>query len=161
MSKKFIKWLLVVIWLIVIFTFSAMNSNKSNDQSKGLIENTVSGTITVTDKIGITNINPTEEDIGAIVDNLNHPIRKVAHATVYFVLALLVLNALDTNKENLKKNVIITLIFCFLYSCTDEIHQTFIDGRTGQFIDCFIDTLGAGLGCSLVWLYLNKKAKIQ
>ena len=134
-----------------------MNSTDSDDQSKGLIENTVSGTITVTDNIGITDIKPTPSEIDSIVENLNGPIRKCAHATVYLILAVLVLIALDTNKENAKKNIIIALVVCFLYACTDEIHQIFIDGRTGQFTDCIIDTLGAGLGCCFFKLYLNKK----
>ena len=155
MSKKFIKWLFVVIWLIVIFSFSAMNSAESDDQSKGLIENTVSGTIAVTDKVGITNINPTQEEISVIVDNLNHPIRKLAHATVYFVLGILVLNALEANKDNLKRNVLITLAFCFLYACTDEFHQLFIDGRSGSFVDCLIDTAGATVACGCFALFLS------
>lgn len=161
MSKKFIKYLLIVIWLIVIFSFSGKDSAESDGQSKGLIENTVSGTITVTDKIGITNINPTEEDIDVIVDNLNHPIRKLAHATVYFVLGILVLNALETNKDNLKRNVLITLAFCFFYACTDEFHQLFIDGRSGSFVDCLIDTAGAAVacGCFALFLSISKKWK--
>ena len=161
MFKKLINWFLVIIWLIVIFTFSTKDSIESDGQSKGLIENTVSGTITVTDNIGITDINPTEEDMSVIVENLNMPIRKCAHTLIFLILAVLVLNALETNKENFKRNIVITLVFCFLYACTDEIHQTFIDGRTGQFIDCVIDTLGASLGCCLFFMFLDYKLKIK
>ena len=45
-----------------------MDSTKSYDQSKGLIENTVSVTITVTDNIGFTNINSTVEATYVIVE---------------------------------------------------------------------------------------------
>jgi VanZ family protein len=33
----------------------------------------------------------------------------------------------------------------FLYACSDEWHQTFVDGRTGKALDVGIDTLGIAL----------------
>ena len=46
-------------------------------------------------------------------------------------------------------NIYLTILICFVYSCTDEFHQLFINGRTGQFSDCIIDTLGATIGSIL------------
>lgn len=160
-KKSFVRFSLVIIWLIVIFCFSAQNSDRSDGQSKGLIEGTVTGTINITDSIGITDIKPTEDDITSIVDKLNHPIRKCAHATVYFVLAILVLWALETNDKNLIKNIIITLIFCFLYACTDEFHQLFVSGRSGSFIDCLIDTAGATIACVVYAMFLPLSCKFR
>ena len=46
---------------------------------------------------------------------------------------------------------------CFIYSLTDEYHQLFINGRTGQFSDCLIDTLGAIIGMIILYIIKTKK----
>ncbi len=48
-----------------------------------------------------------------------------------------------------KKSFILSMIICFIYACTDEYHQLFVKGRTGQFSDSLIDTVGALIGCSI------------
>ena len=42
--------------------------------------------------------------------------------------------------------------FCFLYACTDELHQYFVPGRACRFKDVMIDTAGAftGIVCSMI-----------
>jgi VanZ family protein len=54
-------------------------------------------------------------------------------------------------KINPKKAIFWTIAFCFLYSTTDEIHQTFVLERTGQLLDCMIDTLGAIIGSIFIF----------
>ena len=39
---------------------------------------------------------------------------------------------------------------CFLYACTDELHQLFSSGRSGQFDDVLLDSIGALLGILLL-----------
>lgn len=59
------------------------------------------------------------------------------------------------------KMLVIRLIICFIYVCTDEYHQTFVNGRTGQFSDALIDTLGGVIAC-LIYDFiakLNKRRK--
>lgn len=51
-----------------------------------------------------------------------------------------------------------SIFFCFIYAITDEFHQTFITGRTGQFSDVIIDTIGASIG-SIVYSIVYKKIK--
>ena len=65
------------------------------------------------------------------------PIRKLAHFTEY-------------------------LILCILYAFTDEYHQTFINGRTGQILDVLIDSSGSLLGSGIYYLgskFFNKGKK--
>mgnify|MGYP003309055667 FL=1 len=55
-----------------------------------------------------------------------------------------------------------SIIICFIYACTDEIHQLYVVGRTGQFIDVLIDTIGALLGCLVFYIgskIINKNRK--
>lgn len=153
--KIVISWLLVFIWLIVIFVFSSMNSDLSNAKSEKVISKTIETTIIQKDEM---NLNPEtkEEAIKSLAEKLNLPFRKFVHAFVYLILALLALNALYQNGLRNKKLYIIALIICIIYALIDEYHQTFVDGRNGQLIDCLIDTIGSMIGIFLYKLINNK-----
>ena len=153
--KKIISWSLVIIWLIVIFLFSNMDSNKSNQKSESAINKVVETTLNKTNDLGITNKHPSEKTMNNFVVKLNLPLRKCMHAFVYFVLSLLLLNALTISGVKHLKLYLICLIICFIYSIIDEYHQTFVIGRTGQFIDSIIDTFGSIIG--LISYYLKRK----
>ena len=62
------------------------------------------------------------------------------HATVYFVLAIMIMLFINVmqKKKRFFLALLITIILCFLFACTDEYHQTFVGGRTGQFKDVII-----------------------
>ena len=45
------------------------------------------------------------------------------------------------------------IALCAAFAGTDEYHQTFVDGRTGQVTDVLIDTAGACVGCLLYGTY--------
>lgn len=67
-------------------------------------------------------------------------IRKTAHMTLYAILAFCA--ACSQIKPSFKK----VLLFCASYACTDEFHQLFIPGRSGEIRDVCIDCLGACIG---------------
>ena len=98
-----------------------------------------------------------------LVEEFNKPIRKIAHASVYFVLSILVLNFLLALHSNLEKKYVLvffmTIFICFLFALTDEYHQTFVYGRTGQFSDVLIDTSGALIAASIFTILYKKKKK--
>ena len=148
MTKKIIMWILVIMWMGVIFFFSSYNGIDSTTQSKGFLYNTLGKIIDIFDK----DITIEEKEI--LIDKLDTPVRKVAHASVYLILAILVCLALDNYKIDIKKLLISAFIICVLYAISDEIHQTFIDGRSGEIKDVFIDSIGASIG-----LFLFKKCK--
>ncbi len=95
-----------------------------------------------------------------IVEKLNVPIRKCAHASIYFVLSILVMIFMTQvkNKKIWYLNII-TILICFIYACTDEYHQTFVIGRTGKISDVLIDMIGVILGCLLFNLLYKKIRK--
>lgn len=70
-------------------------------------------------------------------------IRKFAHFTEYFILAAL----FCWNKPD---NRWLCIIFCVLFACSDEFHQLYVSGRSGQIMDIFIDA-----GGSAVYLLLH------
>jgi len=43
---------------------------------------------------------------------------------------------------SLPKSLAYSIIFSLTYALTDEYHQTFIGGRSGNLVDVFIDSLG-------------------
>ena len=143
--KQILSWLLVLIWFIVIFAFSAMDSDSSNEKSIETIEKVVEKTVDTTNELGITN-NIDDDKTHEISVNLNLPLRKCMHAFVYLILGILILNALRISNIKGYKIYLFSLLICFIYSLFDEYHQTFVIGRTGQLIDVFIDFSGSVLG---------------
>lgn len=75
-------------------------------------------------------------------------LRKGAHFTAYLILGLLFAYWLEARTW---KHFLLCLLFSFLYALSDEFHQRFVPGRSGELRDVFIDTLGAFIG--LFFLY--------
>lgn len=69
--------------------------------------------------------------------------RKIAHISEYFVLAWLFYRAFK-GTFNLGPGQLVfwPLLLSFLYAVSDEVHQLFIFGRSGNPIDVGIDTIG-------------------
>lgn len=55
------------------------------------------------------------------------------------------------------------LLICVLYAISDEVHQKFIPGRSGEVRDVIIDTAGASVGISVYLLFgmIVKKRNID
>ena len=149
--------LFVLLWMGTIFYLSSMNTNESNGRSKVI----VSDIVEIVGKI--THREYTLKEKEALVEKFNKPIRKCAHASVYFVLSILVLNFLLALHSNLEKKYVLvffmTIFICFLFALKDEYHQTFVYGRTGQFSDVLIDTSGALIATSIFTILYKRKKK--
>lgn len=160
--KSIIYLLLVLLWCGVIFTFSDTPSKESNETSKKLIETSTMETLKRTNEMNLTKINIKNKKVREnIVNKLNVPVRKIAHATIYFVLAILFYLFLISMKVDRKKAILWTIAFCFLYSTTDEVHQTFVMERSGRLLDCLIDTLGASIGSMIIYKFMKKRQSIS
>lgn len=90
-------------------------------------------------------------------------VRKTAHFTEYAILgALFYLNFIQFPRLNRHfKKILLPILFSFLYACTDEIHQIFVPGRSAQFRDILIDTLGASFGAIITYLIIKLFTKIK
>lgn len=86
-------------------------------------------------------------------NNLDHIVRKNAHAFEYIVLAILVSAALFTYNLKGKAALIYIMFICLFYSVTDELHQSFVPGRTSLVSDVLIDFLGAIIGLGIYYLF--------
>ena len=54
-----------------------------------------------------------------------------------------------------------SVMLCFFYACTDEFHQLFVPGRSGEFTDVCLDTVGATFGILLVMIIVWIVEKIK
>ena len=114
MNNKTISWIIVLIWAIVIFIMSSMNTNESNNSSKHVINNVVEKTVETTNGLGITDKHPTENKMDQVIEKLNYPLRKAAHASEYFIFTILILIALKNSGVKGNEKFIIALGICFI-----------------------------------------------
>lgn len=74
---------------------------------------------------------------------------KLVHMGVYFVFAMLIFHALRTQDSVpwlAHRAVLLTVILCAVYGITDEVHQSFVEGRSSDVYDWIADVLGGVLG---------------
>lgn len=149
--KKYIKLLLVLIVMITIFIFSNDTSTASTKKSDRLIINTSEL---------ILNRKLTKKEKELYTSKYVVIVRKTAHFTLYFLLGLLFISFLKEFDLNNKKLILYTILFVFIYACSDEIHQLFIYERSGEILDVLIDTLG-GITSSSIYVLLRRKLWIK
>lgn len=77
---------------------------------------------------------------------LDKVVKKSGHVVLYGVLAWLYLGALRGNGLLSHRMRLLAFGLAVLYGVTDEVHQSFVPGRTPSPVDVFIDGVGAALG---------------
>ena len=77
-------------------------------------------------------------------------LRKLAHLAEYAILGALLYRAV--------RRPGLAIALAALYAVSDEIHQTFVDGRVGAPLDVGIDTLGALAGILLWQRFARQRA---
>ena len=145
--KKIISFIVLILWMIVIFSFSSADANKST----GTSDKVITTMIEIKDKITNNETPKNEKEI--IVKNSSFYIRKLAHITEYLILGFLMFNLL--NQYSVTK-IYYAIGLSILYSCTDEFHQLFISGRSGSIRDVLIDSIGILIGTYLYKLLFIK-----
>lgn len=127
----YVKYSLVFIWMFVIFCLSSEPAVASTARSDVLLH--------AIQSIQLSFFKHATEFI----------IRKSAHFSAYLILGILIFNLVKDYAHRALKGALLTILFASLYACTDEFHQLFVPGRTGQMRDVLIDTIGAAVGVGL------------
>ena len=138
--------MLLVITFMIIFIFSSQNGEELATVSKGLLYDLI--------KLLFRDGELKESKI-IIYEAI---LRKVAHFSIYTSVGIWSMASLETffiEENNNKRRFIISLIIGFLYACSDEIHQSFLTGRMGSFIDVILDTIGVANGIVLVMIIIK------
>ena len=135
-------------WMFCIYNLSNMNSSKSNGKSADMLSIIIADTLDLTNEYGITDLHPNDSKIERASKIMNTPMRKVMHASVYLVLAffMMTLTNIISNHKYYWLTLLISLVLCVFFAITDEYHQTFVSGRSGQILDIVIDSIGAMIG---------------
>ena len=160
MKKRFFQclaWLLVILWMVLIFSFSGQTAEVS-----GKISSSTTAKIIAQIYPGFDSLSPDEQ--AEIIDTAEHFVRKIAHLTEYFILSALLVFALLFNDFLPINRAILVVLISLVYAATDEIHQLFVSGRACRLSDILIDTSGAAIFAALYLLVVklfNKKIKIH
>ena len=175
-THKFFLPALLIFQMLFIFTMSSFGHTSSDAQSNLFVDFIAQNFPHV--RHGLEN-NPIS------LSTLIFLVRKTAHFTEYAILgSLFFLNLRNWLKSNttlvkiskpqttktvakkvtlglIKYSLFMSILFSFLYACTDEIHQVFVPGRSAQFRDVLIDTLGASFGAIITYLIIKLFNKIK
>lgn len=154
---KFFRILSVVLlisWMIMIFNLSAENAKASSRTSGIIVDKAIA--ILVPEYESLSN---TEQH--DIRENFQFIIRKAAHFTIYGILGVLAFLSMATYKNiPLVFRFLSPALVCLIYSVSDELHQRFVPGRSGELRDILIDFCGSLIGITAVfWLTRLKPLK--
>ena len=139
--KLIISLALLINWMAVIYYLSSQIADVSSVHSQGLI-------YTIASLIG------TELKSEASLLFYEGILRETAHGVEFAILSVLSFFTLKylsqlVNKGFFNKPWFIekcAFIFCFLYACSDEVHQLFVPGRAFEIKDIIIDSAGIIVG---------------
>ncbi|MEQ8201171.1 MAG: VanZ family protein [Syntrophomonadaceae bacterium] len=145
-------WLLVILWMACIFSFSAKTALESNAQSGQVIR--TGAELMVPD---FKELPPPEQN--DFISQWQHTVRKSAHGIAFFVLGILCWLAAAQHSWGRKKQTAAALTIPAAYAVFDEIHQLFVSGRAFMVADIGIDTLAAAVGVLLITLLVQARKR--
>ncbi len=142
-NKQIILWICLVLWMSVIFMFSAQNGEDSAELSGGITEQVIK--IMVEDYEEMT---PVQQE--NVQNNVSFIVRKTAHFTEYAILGAILVLLVGTYTSLLKWRMLISWCAGTVYAMTDEFHQTFSDGRSPKVFDVCVDSAGVIFGVAIM-----------
>lgn len=154
--RKIIVPLSTVLWMSVIFWFSSAPAEESSYMSLSAGRAAAQIFIRDFEKWSIQ-----EQD--AFAEKIDYPIRKTAHAGEYAVLGMLMLGTVSLFRvwENRRKEIA-AWVLTVIYAATDEFHQLFVPGRSGQVSDVLLDSAGAAVGillCAAIMCLIKRQTR--
>ena len=132
-----ISFIITLLWVAVIFSFSLQPATTSSEVSRGVGEWLVETFAPfLSERLEAM---PVEQ-----LEFLHTLLRKAGHFSEFFVLGVLaILSALQTK---VRYRLLSALSFCALVAAVDETIQLFVSGRSGQVTDVVLDSVGALCG---------------
>lgn len=128
--------------MFYIFNLSSMTVKESAKKSEGIIND-------VSDMVASESGTHSEQLPKETADMINAVVRKAGHFLIFSLLGLLTyfLSACFLLK-NKKYHIpaLCSVPFCIVFAISDEIHQTFVEGRHGRVMDVLVDASGVIVG---------------
>ena len=162
-KKHKVSLVLFAITLLImarIFSFSAEASDQSQETSES-----VAYFIAALIIRGFSSLPESEQLLE--IDALVPVIRKIAHFVIYMALGFVAFSTQNAFLLENKQRALflrcgaVTAVFSLLYAATDEIHQLFVDGRSGSVRDVLLDFCGAVCGILTAFLLLALFLKMR
>lgn len=147
MKKNILRIILILLLLgtfYIIFGFSSQDGEKSGSISRRITEKIATFIPQIQKENEIEKEN--------IMNTMERIIRKMAHFSIYTAVGLLLMALVSTYNIKEKNRLIISLTTGIIYATSDEIHQSFVPGRSPMITDVVIDTMGVILGILLIIL---------
>ena len=150
MKINILRIILIILLLCTFFVIFGFSS-QDGETSGGLSRNITNKILQFSNKYNALE----QEEKEQIAGKTEKIIRKVAHFSIYTVVGLLLMGLLSTYKIKENWRMILSILLGMIYAASDEIHQSFIPGRSPKITDVCIDTLGVILGILLILLAIK------
>jgi VanZ family protein len=148
MLKKVLLIISTISIMLLIFWFSCQTGSESGGLSESIMADILRVFIDL-DSMSIT-------DQLVVIENYDSYLRAFAHMFVFFLLGLSFSSLLV--EYELKNYILISLIFCLVYSISDELHQLiFTANRSGEIVDVVKDFIGSSVAVYTVYKFNKKK----
>lgn len=148
--KKFFRFLLkplsfvpAVVVMYMITSFSAQDGVTSSQISGQVSDGIVA---VINEKL---NLGFSDGQVAEISGKIEYYVRKMAHVTEYFLLAVSVAFPLYVYGLRGIPLLLVAGIFCVSFAGLDEYHQSFVAGRSPSKKDVLIDSIGVVLGITV------------
>lgn len=143
---KPLSFLPALMMMFVIFNFSAQDGTASSSVSSTVSVRFVQVFDSTLDR------GWNDAQIAHYAERIEHYVRKLAHVTEYFLLAIAVSFPLYVYRLRGWRLVLAAGLFCVCFAGLDEWHQSFVPGRSPSPRDVAIDSIGIFAGIELTRL---------
>lgn len=133
-----VSYILLLSWMTVIFLLSSEGHDISSGRSNTFVH--------ALQSVGVT----------GQTDLLTFLVRKSAHVTAYFILGILAYNVARLHRLSIRWRLAICTAIIALYAISDELHQLFVPGRSGEVRDVLIDSIAGILGIVITHYVYSK-----
>ena len=135
---------LLIAWALVIFYLSSEGSDASSGRSDVIVQTVQSWGVATTG-----------------TDFMTFLVRKSAHIIAYFMFGGLAYNVIRHYKLPVRRALVASGAIVLVYALSDEFHQLFVPGRSGELRDVVIDTAAGVMGVCLAYLIHRKYVRIK
>ena len=94
------------------------------------------------------------DDISEVSPNIKN-LDKLFHFIEFSILGFLIFGSLSLNSKEFDQILSLSIKIGILFSCLDEYHQSFIDGRDSSPVDLIFDILGVFFGTFLHYRFFR------
>ena len=149
---RYVFWALTLAIMIFIFCHSAETAEESSKTSMSFTQTVITVVYPEFSELP-------EAEKTTILESLQHLVRKGAHFSVYLLLGVTSFSAFRSYDLKRYIKALAAFLLCALYAASDEFHQLFVAGRSGQISDILLDSAGSLCGIvitvGIIFIYRN------